>query len=109
MLAAPNDGDREVGEAAARLLALLGAILRAWELDEQQTIDAIRVLRSGLHGFVALERGGGFALARDLDASFERLTDTLLAGLERSPMPTPRPRLSARLTGSARSAPARRR
>jgi AcrR family transcriptional regulator len=81
MLAAPNDGDRELGESAARLLALLGAILRAWELDEQETIDAIRVLRSGLHGFVALERGGGFALERDLDVSFERLIDTLIAGL----------------------------
>ena len=85
MLAAPDDGDREAGEAAARLLALLGAILRAWQLDEQQTIDAIRVLRSALHGFVALERGGGFALARDLDVSFERLTDTLVAGLEHAP------------------------
>ena len=82
MLAAPGDSDREVADAAARVLALLAAILRAWELDEQQTIDAIRVLRSGLHGFVVLERDGGFALERDLDASFERLTDTLVAGLE---------------------------
>ena len=39
---------------------------------------------AALHGFVALERGGGFALARDLDLSFERLIDTLIAGLARA-------------------------
>lgn len=81
-LTAPDPADAELQAAAERLLALLGAILRAWKLDEEQTIDAIRVLRSGLHGFVALERGGGFAMARELDASFERLIDTLVAGLE---------------------------
>jgi len=80
-LAAPDPADAELRAAAERLLELLGAILRAWKLDDEQTIDAIRVLRSALHGFVALERGGGFALARDLDASFERLVDTVVAGL----------------------------
>jgi len=80
-LTAPDPADAELRAAAERLLQLLGAILRAWKLDDEQTIDAIRVLRSALHGFVALERGGGFALARDLDASFERLVDTVVAGL----------------------------
>jgi len=81
-LAAPDPADAELRAAAERLLELLGAILRAWKLDDEQTIDAIRVLRSGLHGFVALERGGAFAMARDVDASFEGLVDTVVAGLE---------------------------
>lgn len=81
-LAAPRDPDPELQAAAERLLELLGAILRAWNLDPEQTVDAIRSLRSALHGFVSLERGGGFAMSRDRDASFERLTEMLVAGLE---------------------------
>jgi AcrR family transcriptional regulator len=80
-LVAPSKADPEVHDAAARLLGLLAAILRAWQLGEEQTIDAIRVIRSALHGFVTLERIGGFALERDHDVSFSRLTDTLVAGL----------------------------
>jgi hypothetical protein len=59
----------------------MGAVLRAWSLEGDGAIDAIRVVRSALHGFVALERGGGFAMARDVDASFERLVDVLVTGL----------------------------
>ena len=44
-------------------------------------IDAIRTLRSGLHGFVALEAAGGFGLPLDVDRSFERLVDALVATL----------------------------
>jgi AcrR family transcriptional regulator len=84
-LAAPDPEDRELTAAAERLLELLGAILRAWELDEVELIDQIRILRSALHGFITLERAGGFAMAREPDASFERLIDTLLAGLDRGP------------------------
>lgn len=80
-LAAPRQPDPELQAAAERLLALLAAILRGWQLQGDDATDAIRVLRSALHGFVALERGGGFALPRDLDASFEVLVDVLVAGL----------------------------
>jgi hypothetical protein len=41
--------------------------------DSDDAIDAIRALRSTLHGFVALESGGGFGLNVDIDRSFERL------------------------------------
>jgi AcrR family transcriptional regulator len=67
--------------AADRLLELLAAILRSWQLQNEEAVDAIRAVRSALHGFVALERDGGFALPRDTDASFERLLDLLVAGL----------------------------
>jgi AcrR family transcriptional regulator len=79
---APGSDPREpVRVAAERLVEMLGAILRGWEFEGGQAIDAIRVIRSALHGFVTLERAGGFAMARDTDASFERLLDTLVAGL----------------------------
>jgi AcrR family transcriptional regulator len=79
---APGAEPREpVRTSAERLLEMLGAILRGWEVEGEQAIDAIRVIRSALHGFVTLERAGGFAMPRDTDASFERLLDTLVAGL----------------------------
>lgn len=77
-LAAPTEHDPELQAAAERLLGLLAAILRGWELEGDAAVDAIRVLRSALHGFVTLERGGGFALPRDLDSSFERLVEMLV-------------------------------
>jgi AcrR family transcriptional regulator len=41
-LAAPREPDAELEVAVQRLLGLLAAILRAWKLDKEQTIDAIR-------------------------------------------------------------------
>ncbi len=81
-LAAPPGDDAELQAAAAHLLGLFAATLQQWQLEGDDLIDAIRVIRSGLHGFVALERGGGFAMPRDLNASFEHLIATLLAGLD---------------------------
>jgi AcrR family transcriptional regulator len=84
-LAAPPAEDKEMQLAAARLLELLAAIMRGWRLEGEDAIDAIRAVRSALHGFVAIERAGGFAMARDTDASFEALIDTLARGLARAP------------------------
>jgi AcrR family transcriptional regulator len=81
LLAAPDADDEEMQAAAERLIDLLAAILRGWDLEGDEAVDAIRAVRSSLHGFVAIERGGGFALARDLDASFERIVEMLIAGL----------------------------
>jgi AcrR family transcriptional regulator len=81
ILAAPDATDEELQAAAGRLLELLAAILRGWDLEGDEAIDAIRTVRSALHGFVSIEHGGGFALERDLDRSFERLVGVLIAGL----------------------------
>jgi AcrR family transcriptional regulator len=80
-LAAPSEHDGELQAAARRLLDLLGAILRGWELEGEDAVDAIRVLRSALHGFVTLERNGAFAMPRPLEDSFDALLEVLLAGL----------------------------
>jgi AcrR family transcriptional regulator len=81
ILGAPSETDTELQAAAEGLIELLAAILRGWKLEGDDAIDAIRVVRSALHGFVTLERQGGFAMERDVDESFERLLDTLVAGL----------------------------
>jgi AcrR family transcriptional regulator len=82
-LAAPPGDDPELQAAAERLLGLMSAILTEWRLEGDELVDAIRVIRSGLHGFVTLERCGGFAIPRDLGASYDRLIATLVAGLDR--------------------------
>jgi AcrR family transcriptional regulator len=81
LLAAPDPVDEELRAAAALLLGLLAAILRGWDLEGNEAIDAIRAVRSALHGFVTIEHGGGFALERDIDASFERLVEMLVTAL----------------------------
>jgi hypothetical protein len=40
-------------------------------------IDAVRMLRAALHGFVALEAAGGFGLPQSVDGTFTRLVDSL--------------------------------
>jgi AcrR family transcriptional regulator len=80
-LAAPRAPDPELEAVAERLLGTLASILRGWQLEGDDAIDAIRIIRSALHGFVSLERAGGFAMARSVEASFERLVQTLIVGL----------------------------
>lgn len=78
----PTDpGANAVRDAALRAVdALTGAVAAAGVPAEQQ-IDAVRAFRAGLHGFVALELGGGFGMPQDIDESFHYLVDLLIAGL----------------------------
>jgi hypothetical protein len=75
--------DPEIAAAGGRVIAVFVAVLRGWDLEGDEAIHAVRVVRSALHGFVALELNGGFGMALDLDASFDRLVDVLARGLER--------------------------
>ncbi|MFF2270532.1 TetR-like C-terminal domain-containing protein [Cellulosimicrobium cellulans] len=78
----PDDpADAALTAAASRSVQVVGAVLRGFALPEDRTIDAIRSVRASLHGFVALELGGGFRLPDDLDHSFEVHVSAVLAGL----------------------------
>ena len=57
------------------------ATVRDYELDGDDAIHAVRLMRSALHGFVALEAGGGFAMGQSVDETFDRLVALLDAGL----------------------------
>ncbi len=75
---APDLGSAADAELAARAeetIAVLTAVLRGFGLPDDATVDAIRMLRSALHGFITLELGGGFGLPDDLDRSFRLLID----------------------------------
>jgi AcrR family transcriptional regulator len=78
---APDPADREATAAAQRVVDVVLAVLRGYGLADDDAVHATRVVRSALHGFVALERGGGFALPLGLDESYARLVAVLDRGL----------------------------
>ena len=61
----PGDGSEEMLEFTLR-------ILEAFNLKDDDVIDAARVLRATLHGFISLDTRGGFGLPRDVNHSFVR-------------------------------------
>ncbi|BEL06791.1 TetR-like C-terminal domain-containing protein [Actinoplanes sichuanensis] len=66
----------EVGRASGghlRMIEISYATLRAYRLDEPALTDAIRFVRSTLHGFATLEIAAGFGHPRDVDASWQRV------------------------------------
>ena len=74
---APDPEDVEAQAQAAELIGTIGSAMRVYELEGDDLTDAVRLLRSLLHGFVSLEQGEGFKNPRDLDASFERMVRSL--------------------------------
>jgi AcrR family transcriptional regulator len=87
---APAAGDEEIGTAAARAVDVLLAVLRGYGLEGDDAIHAARAVRSALHGFVALESGGGFGIPVALDESFDRMIAALARGLGDSARATSR-------------------
>jgi AcrR family transcriptional regulator len=76
---------RPGGDAAAeRVLDVIYAALRGYDLDGPDLVHAARCLRSAVHGFAVLEAAGGFGLPADLEASYERLITVLTSGLSQA-------------------------
>lgn len=63
--------------ASERAVGVIFDALAGYGLEGDAAIDATRMLRSSLHGFVALEAAGGFALPLSVDRSFEALVRAL--------------------------------
>jgi AcrR family transcriptional regulator len=80
-VAAPTRGDEEHRAAASEAVDVMLAVIRGWDLEGDDAIHAVRAFRSAIHGFVAIEAAGGFGMAVDVDASFDRLVATLAGGL----------------------------
>jgi AcrR family transcriptional regulator len=78
---APAAGDEAMVAAAAGAVDVVLATLRGYGLRGDDAIHAARAVRSALHGFVALEVGGGFGIPVDLDESFARMVAALASGL----------------------------
>jgi AcrR family transcriptional regulator len=78
----PVPGDVEYEKAGDAYLRVLGAVLSGFGITGEDAIDAIRAIRSVLHGFISLETSGGFAMPYDVDRSFHRLVEALVNALE---------------------------
>ncbi|MFH8608554.1 TetR/AcrR family transcriptional regulator [Streptomyces sp. NPDC018029] len=68
-----------------RAVELTYGMLRGYGLGEPDLTDAVRLLRSTFHGFVALEAAGGFGHARAPQRSWVRALDALHTLLEHWP------------------------
>jgi AcrR family transcriptional regulator len=86
---APAEGDEEMRAAAKGAVDVVLAILRGYGLEGDDAIHAARAVRSALHGFVALETGGGFGIPVDLDESYARMVRALARGLRDAPVTWP--------------------
>ena len=80
-LRAPARDDDEHARAAGAVLDVVFAVLRGYGLEGDGLVHGTRILRSTLHGFVALEAAGGFGLPDSVDETFTLLVDGLDAAL----------------------------
>jgi AcrR family transcriptional regulator len=80
-LRAPDPRDSELQKAAEELMNVVLRVLNAYGLEEEAALNAVRGLRSLLHGFASLEQKGGFGLPLDHDVSLRFVIDTFLAGI----------------------------
>jgi AcrR family transcriptional regulator len=80
-LRAPIPTDVEWYAAYEDQIGVFLAVLAGDGLTGEDALHATRGLHSLLHGFVALETGGGFVMPLDRDESFHRLMHMFATGL----------------------------
>ncbi|HWS33048.1 MAG TPA: WHG domain-containing protein [Actinoplanes sp.] len=80
---APAPEDTEDFRASEEALRILFDILTGFGLRDEAVIDAARMVRSSLHGFISLEGGGGFGYPQNIDRSYRFLVDSLVSTLTR--------------------------
>jgi AcrR family transcriptional regulator len=81
-------GDAPDEEISAAFVKIIFDVLAGYDLRGDDAVDATRFLRAALHGFVALETGGGFAMPVNLNHSFQRLVDSVITALASWPRTT---------------------
>ncbi|MDG0790871.1 WHG domain-containing protein [Cohnella ginsengisoli] len=79
---APDPDDAVLAEAGGRVVSLVVRVIETYGLRGDAAIHAVRGIRSVLHGFVSIERQGGFGMPLDLDVTFRLLVDTFIAGVK---------------------------
>jgi AcrR family transcriptional regulator len=75
---APEPATAATGE---RLVGIMLAALRAYELEGAQAIHVTRCLRAAMHGFGVLEATGAFQRAEKLDESYDLLINMVISSL----------------------------
>ena len=77
-----DPAESALASAGAETVAVISGVLRGFGLPPERTVDAIRAVRSAVHGFVQLEVSGGFGMPDDVDKSFAVMVGMLEAGLK---------------------------
>lgn len=80
---APTGAEPDRATAAAESVDVITAALAGYGVRGADTVDVVRTVRAALHGFVDLERGGGFGMPQSVDGSFAVLVAALDAALLR--------------------------
>jgi AcrR family transcriptional regulator len=81
-LAAQRSADVRDDADAARAVRTVAAILAGYGIAGDDAIHATRAVRAALHGFAALDAGGGFGMKQSVDETFDRLVALLDRGLQ---------------------------
>ncbi|HEX5615989.1 MAG TPA: TetR-like C-terminal domain-containing protein [Acidimicrobiia bacterium] len=79
--AASPDDDPVLAAALGEPVAVVARALASLGIDGDDAVHTVRIWRAALHGFVDLERRGGFAIPLALDDTYARLVDSLLTPL----------------------------
>lgn len=78
---APAPDDDELRALSGEVVEVVGRVLLAFGLRGDEAIHATRWLRATLHGFVLIERAGGFGLGVDVEESHRWAVDGLVRGM----------------------------
>jgi AcrR family transcriptional regulator len=82
-LLAPDPRHHEVQEAGNQIVGLALETLDYLELTKEDSLHAVRGLRSLFHGIASLEQKSGFGLDLSVDESLHRMVSAFLIGIKR--------------------------
>jgi AcrR family transcriptional regulator len=68
-------------KASSRVVELIAAVLRGYEISDDQMVHAIRTVRCTLHGFAVLQASSAFQWSGDVGESFDKLIAFMDRGL----------------------------
>ena len=81
MMLVTRSSDARLQAAAEELLDLVLAVLSGYRLSHEESLHAVRALRSALHGFVSLDEAGQFGMPLDKVQSLRRLVRAVIRGI----------------------------
>jgi Tetracyclin repressor-like, C-terminal domain len=74
--------DEDAMELIKLSMVIFQRVFKNYSFNENQFIDAMRIINSAISGFINLEQSGMFTLNRSSDISFEVMLDVLVSAIE---------------------------
>ncbi len=75
---AAGPDDTALREAQSEVFEIVLRVVSPVRAERDSAIHTVRLIRSLMHGFVALEIGGGFGLPQDIEETFQRLVQVMI-------------------------------